>query len=235
MATYIVGDIHGCFREWIRFKSKIENLDKEAEFILTGDILDKGSNSYEMLQWARERITVNGKYQMVIGNHEEEKIKWLQHVLKNPEEKKWQDVEIARKYLNDDGMELFHNCKKKIWDEQQLEELYCWLCMLPVVIEKEVDEKKFLVAHSKEQLGEKEIKKLQQTDRIFVHGHKPTTLEPCKSMGAIPGKIWIQDNDIDVDCGLVYGIAKEKGLYGDLAAFRLEDSKEFYYYNHMIE
>ena len=34
MATYVVGDIHGCFREWISLKSKIEALDQRAEFIL---------------------------------------------------------------------------------------------------------------------------------------------------------------------------------------------------------
>ena len=232
MATYIVGDIHGCFREWIRFKSKMESLDTEAEFILVGDILDKGPNSYEMLQWARERITVNGKYQMVLGNHEEEKIKWLQQVLQNPEEKRWQEKEMAGKWLSADGMEFFRICQKKNWGEQQLKELLVWFCMLPTVIEKDVGKKKFLIAHSKEQLKENE--KIQKTDWIFVHGHKPTTLEPCKSMGAVPGKVWIQEKDINVDCGLVYGVAKEKGLYGDLAAYCLEDGEQFYYYNHKM-
>lgn len=239
MTTYIVGDIHGCFREWIRFKSKIESLDTEAEFILVGDILDKGANSFEMLQWAREKIYPGSRYQMVLGNHEEEKIRWLQQVLLCPKKELWKDREVAGKWLSSDGMEFFRSCLEKHWGEVQLRELYQWLAMLPIFMEKEADtlgeKRKYVIAHSRQQLENAGIEILQQEpDCILVHGHQPTTLEPCKSKGAIPGKIWIREKDINVDCGLVYGVAKEKGLYGDLAALRLQDCQEFYYYNHKI-
>ena len=89
--------------------------------------------------------------------------------------------------------------------------------------------------HTKESLM-KDLANMGLTGKetIMVHGHIPTTLEKAKSMGAIPGKIWIQERDINVDCGLVYGVAKSKGLYGDLAAFCLEEHQVFYYYNHKV-
>lgn len=76
MGTYVVGDIHGCFDEWIELKNRIESQDSEAKFILVGDIVDRGPKVMEMIEWAMQNITVDGKYQMVIGNHEVEKIEW---------------------------------------------------------------------------------------------------------------------------------------------------------------
>lgn len=76
MSTYVVGDIHGCFDDWILLKEKIELEDKEAKFILVGDFLDRGPKVIEMLDWALDNITLDGKYQSVMGNHEYCKIQW---------------------------------------------------------------------------------------------------------------------------------------------------------------
>jgi len=76
MATYIIGDIHGCFDEWISLKERIELMDKDAKFIFVGDIIDRGPKTMEMIKWAMENITPEGKYQMILGNHEYEKINW---------------------------------------------------------------------------------------------------------------------------------------------------------------
>lgn len=76
MATYVVGDIHGCFTEWITLKRKIEQQDKNAKFILVGDIIDRGPDVIQMLNWAMENIKPGGKYQMVLGNHEDMIIQW---------------------------------------------------------------------------------------------------------------------------------------------------------------
>jgi len=76
MGTYAVGDIHGCFDEWMKLKDFIEGTDRNARFILTGDIVDRGPKVVEMLRWAVENIKPGGKYQMVLGNHEYEKMKW---------------------------------------------------------------------------------------------------------------------------------------------------------------
>ena len=81
MGTYVVGDIHGCYDEWIELKNSIEEQDSEASFVLVGDIVDRGPKVMEMINWAVENITKNGKYQMICGNHELEKIWWFEDFL----------------------------------------------------------------------------------------------------------------------------------------------------------
>lgn len=76
MGTYVVGDIHGCYDMWIKLKNLIENQDPDAKFILVGDIVDRGPNMLAMIQWAMQNITPDGKYQMILGNHEDMKIDW---------------------------------------------------------------------------------------------------------------------------------------------------------------
>lgn len=254
MATYVVGDIHGCFREWIQFKSKIERQDANAEFILVGDILDKGPHSFEMLHWAMERIRTGSKFQMVIGNHEVEKLEWLRYVLGNFEKEEWKNSDIARKMLSSDGFEFYRICYEKNLKRQQLANIMDWLEALPIYIEKKVNTSEgvqnYIITHNKLPVCENvnvnynyqfehdtfsDDMQQMRHDYIVIHGHIPTSIKPCKSAGAVPGKICIQEGDINVDCGLVYGVSKTKGLYGDLAAIRLEDLQEFYYYNHTLK
>ena len=81
MGTYVVGDIHGCYDEWMALKNQIEMQDCEATFILVGDIVDRGPKVMEMIDWAMANITENGKYQMICGNHELEKMEWFAEFL----------------------------------------------------------------------------------------------------------------------------------------------------------
>ena len=76
MGTYVVGDIHGCLEAWLKLKDMIESYDKQARFILIGDIVDRGPKVMKMLDWAMKNITPDGKYQMILGNHEDMKITW---------------------------------------------------------------------------------------------------------------------------------------------------------------
>jgi len=77
MGTWVVGDIHGCYNEWKLLETKVGLVDPNPTFILVGDIIDRGNKQIEMLRWAMSNITENGKYQMIIGNHEFEKIEWF--------------------------------------------------------------------------------------------------------------------------------------------------------------
>lgn len=232
MATYVVGDIHGCFREWIGLKSKIERTDENAEFILVGDILDKGPHSLEMLKWAMEKIVPGSKYQMVLGNHETEKINWLKYVLKHQDKEAWNNRDIARNMLSADGYEFYKVCCAKNFTGDDWNSILMWLESLPFSIHKEIENEyrkvPYIILHNPQDSN-------GITETLIIHGHIPTTLDKCKNEGAIPGKIWIQGNRINIDCGLVYGVSKKQGLYGDLAAICLEDLQEIYYYNHYLK
>lgn len=48
---YVIGDVHGCYEDFLLLKEKIEKRDPEATIILTGDFFDRGPEVWEMLGW----------------------------------------------------------------------------------------------------------------------------------------------------------------------------------------
>lgn len=72
MRTIIVGDIHGCYKEFITLLRKVKYKKKHDTLILMGDLMDRGPYSYEMLHWAmRWKQENEGRFFMVRGNHEQ--------------------------------------------------------------------------------------------------------------------------------------------------------------------
>lgn len=71
MRTIIIGDIHGCYREFISLLKKVEYRKKKDRLILLGDLMDRGPLSYEMLQWAiRWKEENPDTFFLIRGNHE---------------------------------------------------------------------------------------------------------------------------------------------------------------------
>ena len=75
--TYVIGDIHGCYRE---FKQLLDLCSDDAEgkpaqLILLGDYVDRGPNSFGVVQLIRHRLA--GEYPVfksiinLKGNHED--------------------------------------------------------------------------------------------------------------------------------------------------------------------
>lgn len=155
MGTYIIGDIHGCFDEWIKLKNKIEAEDSQAEFILVGDIIDRGPKTFEMLKWAMENISPVGKYQMVIGNHEWEKMYWLEEYFAHKKQRADRGENIENYTLFDmynDGYDFKDMCLQNNLSDQQLMEILKWFKNLPFYKERIVDignvKKRILVVHA---------------------------------------------------------------------------------------
>lgn len=72
MRTIIVGDIHGCYLEFISLLKKVKYQGGRDRLILLGDLMDRGPRSYEMLQWAihwKEKHP--DTFHMIRGNHEQ--------------------------------------------------------------------------------------------------------------------------------------------------------------------
>ncbi len=67
MATYCIGDVHGCADELQELLKLIKFNKENDELIFTGDIIGRGPKTLEVVQFVRE---LGNKAHMVLGNHE---------------------------------------------------------------------------------------------------------------------------------------------------------------------
>jgi bis(5'-nucleosyl)-tetraphosphatase (symmetrical) len=67
MSTWVVGDVHGCYRTFRSLLQKIDWDSARDELWFTGDLVNRGPRSLDVLRWAlhhEKRITT------VLGNHD---------------------------------------------------------------------------------------------------------------------------------------------------------------------
>lgn len=68
MNTYVMSDIHGCYKDFISMLEQI-NFSENDQLILAGDYIDRGVQNFEMLKWIE-----NAPYNVLLikGNHDVE-------------------------------------------------------------------------------------------------------------------------------------------------------------------
>ena len=71
MATWAIGDVHGCFRTLEALVDRI-GIDWERDRLwMVGDLVNRGPLSLQVLRWARDRDREMGnRFQVVLGNHD---------------------------------------------------------------------------------------------------------------------------------------------------------------------
>ena len=251
--TYVVGDIHGCYKEWMELKNRIESLDNKAKFILVGDIIDRGPDTVKMIDWAMKNITADGKYQMVIGNHEFEKtLMWDRYYA--PVARYAKNDLIKTKDMTFDRYEFCKTLEESGRTWSFLREFLYWCEKLPFIKDIRVNGFRFIIAHAnipysvidcntheiRQPINYKE-KDFITFDRdcgdfdkipnaMLIHGHNASVFEDSFPINMDIteedlGKIIYTENRANIDCGLVY---KQYGRNGNLAAIRLDDLEEFY-------
>lgn len=237
MGTYAIGDIHSCFKEFLELKERIEKKDPNARFILMGDVIGKGPSDEEMLRWLYDHITADGKYQMILGNHDDNFMEvfgqgQLETLASLGREQK-EDVKIDREefsHLEDKPEKMFAYAK--------------FLAQQPLVKKIETNGKKYILAHGwydptlqdkfayrKCLLIGRQIKKDGsiikhfQGDGKLLIGHIPTAGKIPAAIGTEQGKIWDFETETYIDCGLVFKVQQLSHLgkrFGNLAAYELE-------------
>ena len=83
MATrnIIIGDVHGCLNELKSLLEKVQYTPRYDRLIFVGDIVDRGPNSVETIQFVRE-LAEKHKVVSVMGNHEEKYVRYRNWQLK---------------------------------------------------------------------------------------------------------------------------------------------------------
>lgn len=67
MATWAIGDLHGCYRTLRRLLKKIEFAKSSDRLWFTGDLVNRGPRSLEVLEWAADH---DWRIESVLGNHD---------------------------------------------------------------------------------------------------------------------------------------------------------------------
>lgn len=67
MATYLIGDVQGCFASLQKLLQKIEFSPSTDTVYLLGDIVNRGPQSLETLRYCRDK---EGSVQVLLGNHD---------------------------------------------------------------------------------------------------------------------------------------------------------------------
>ena len=72
MRTIVIGDIHGCFREFQALLQKVK-FDRESDrLILLGDVIDRGPDSAMVLQECQIlKRDMGERFIQLLGNHED--------------------------------------------------------------------------------------------------------------------------------------------------------------------
>lgn len=66
MATYLIGDVHGCYDELIALLHKVE-FTLERYLWLTGDLVARGPGSLDVLRYVK---SLGDSVRLVLGNHD---------------------------------------------------------------------------------------------------------------------------------------------------------------------
>ena len=226
---YVIGDIHGCLREWLALKKDIEKKDDNAEFILLGDVIDRGPQVVEMCDWFVDNVLIDGRVKSVIGNHEWDKIQDFDRILSQCKEtdieENWEDA----RYDIDD----YYGSIKKFPTYYSYHKFLEFCRGLPFYIPLTINNKKFIIAHgdipsivlqedgtltSNDKLTKSQQERIvwdrnyggfnTLQDTIIICGHTPTIdsefLMLAHSPEAKEGKVYHYENRYNIDCGCVF-------------------------------
>lgn len=67
MSTYLIGDVHGCYRELRALLEQVNFAPEEDTLWLTGDLVARGTESLQVLRYVK---SLGSSVRLVLGNHD---------------------------------------------------------------------------------------------------------------------------------------------------------------------
>ena len=215
--TYVISDIHGQMQALASLLNKV-GFSAEDELYILGDVIDRGPNSVDCIQWIMEQDNVL----TILGNHE---------------------LLFYDNYIhNAPGVYNTVDEVRRVLSGEQQKDVISWIEKMPECKLISIEGRKYFLNHA--QIPRKEYFQTELTDRLFpdysvytnyysievkefvcIHGHIPTLQMRSWNNQNKSNRIWKNKTEtiIDIDCGA--GYPKEGGCFGCL---RLNDMKEFY-------
>ena len=222
---YVMSDIHGNSKRFNSIMKQIKLKDTDTLYIL-GDVIDRYPDGIRILR----KIMKMDNVKMLLGNHEHMMLKALR--TKSEEDDFLTPYGTSLWYRN--GGRVTHNYLKHIRKDLR-REVFAYLTTLPINIEIEVNDKKYLLVHGAPERnfrrahGEYETSKeyavwhrwkvfeFVPEEYTLIFGHTPT----LNFNDVVPLEVFFCDNAIGIDCGCGFED-------GRLACVRLDDMKIFY-------
>ena len=103
MASFYVGDLHGCFKQFKNLIRIIKFNPKTDHLYLTGDLVNKGTQSLELMNYL---YSIDKNVTTVLGNHDFNLLAAYFDV------KPWSKIpHTMQKLLNDKNIEKYRNIK----------------------------------------------------------------------------------------------------------------------------
>lgn len=218
---YVIGDVHGCFKELKLLLNKIETRDPDAIIYFVGDWVDRGEQVAEVMHWVTDNISATGKYRSVRGNHDQNALDWYNSSLIPWAKEDNKSYDSYPKTMYD-----FSSVVARCFDRnpEALEPFFEKVRLeMPYNIAVEVTTAGGVTVtyrichawHSKDKsrmieanLYERNFCGYFVDNEIIVHGHTPTISDVYRVRERLdegrPGLIGYRQNDINVDGGCCF-------------------------------
>lgn len=207
----VIGDVHGCIKT---LKALVEKLPKDQEIVFVGDLIDRGPDSAQVVEFVR-----TNNYRTVKGNHEEMAIQGLDTA-------NWKDYNL---WIQNGGLATIESYKQPENKHLTIRDDVEYFKTLPLYIDYEMEGQRYVISHSHGPIKYKNVSvKSENTslsylwsrymdepeDYINIIGHTPTS-EQTRILNK-------HSSTIIVDSGAVFKSAEH---YGVLTAYEIETGK----------
>lgn len=207
MRLFTIGDIHGRYNEMLNLLNYANFKLGEDILIATGDLIDRGPKSYDVVKWfMNNNSATNGMVQSIFGNHEHLFISYISGHLPHED------------YFNKriGGEATIQSYSHNKVTEAELSEHLSFLGKLPLCIELE----DFIISHAGFNISKPsnhqgvsetvwssydEDKKIYNQDlskfnKTIVVGHEPTLYIYEKKNNEKKYELWKDTNLLCIDC-----------------------------------